>query len=104
MRPVAERPLLAQLSGANFGALALWATELVKSLIAHFQEIGVRLNRVLPKDGSEAMEGPLVPKTHTVATLPAASSVTPGGIVYVSDGGAGARWRGSDGSAWHNLG
>lgn len=38
----------------------------------------------------------------TAATLPA--SPVPGLVVFVSDGGAGAKYRGWDGSAWVNLG
>lgn len=45
-----------------------------------------RLNRVLPKDGTEAMTGPLELFTYTVATLPDASDFT-GSVIYVSDGG-----------------
>lgn len=45
-----------------------------------------RLNRVLPKDGTEAMTGPLELFTYTVATLPTASDFT-GSVIYVSDGG-----------------
>jgi hypothetical protein len=45
-----------------------------------------RLNRVLPKDGTEAMTGPLELFTYTVATLPDASDFG-GSVIYVSDGG-----------------
>ena len=41
---------------------------------------------------------------YTVATLPAANTFPAGTIVYVSDGGAGAVFRGSTVSAWVNLG
>ena len=41
--------------------------------------------------------------TYTVATLPVAED-NKGGIIYVSDGGAGAQFRGSNGTAWVNLG
>ena len=42
-------------------------------------------------------------RSYTAATLPTAS-VYPGAIVYVSDGTSGNKFRGSDGSAWINLG
>lgn len=45
-----------------------------------------RLNLVLPKDGTEAMTGPLELNTYTVATLPDASDFG-GSVIYVSDGG-----------------
>lgn len=42
--------------------------------------------------------------TYTTATKPAATSVGPGTIIFVSDGGAGANFQGSDGTNWKNLG
>lgn len=41
---------------------------------------------------------------YVTATKPAATSVPPGTIIFVSDGGAGAVFQGSTGSAWVNLG
>lgn len=41
--------------------------------------------------------------TDTPDTKPVAADFE-GTIIYVSDGGAGAKFRGSDGSAWVNLG
>ncbi len=41
--------------------------------------------------------------SYTVATRPAAASYT-GGLIYVSDGGAGAVVQASNGTAWVNLG
>lgn len=38
------------------------------------------------------------------ARKPAAASVAPGTIIFVSDGGAGAVFQGSTGTAWVNLG
>lgn len=46
---------------------------------------------------------PVTPPTYTTATKPAASNY-PGGIIYVSDGGAGAVFQGSNGTSWVNLG
>lgn len=40
---------------------------------------------------------------YTVATRPTASAV-PRTIIFVSDGGAGAVFQGSDGTSWVNLG
>jgi hypothetical protein len=50
------------------------------------------------------LSGELKPQTYTVATLPAASAANASSIVYVSDGAAGTKFRGSDGAAWVNLG
>jgi hypothetical protein len=41
---------------------------------------------------------------YVTATKPAAASVPPGTVIYVSDGGAGAVFQGSTGAAWVNLG
>lgn len=50
------------------------------------------------------ISGELKPQTYTVATLPAASATNASSIAFVSDGGAGTKFRGSDGTAWVNLG
>src|SRR5262249_22088318 len=90
------------LAQANMNADAL-----VRLLIGYLdgvvRQLGFRTNRVLPKDGSEAMTSPLPLAAFTVATRPTASSWA-GAIIYVSDGGAGAVFQGSNGSAWVNLG
>lgn len=71
------------------------AQSLAVELIRLLNSYGYRLNRVLPKDGSEGFT------SYTVATRPA--GVT-GAIIYVSDGGAGAVFQGWNGAAWVNLG
>lgn len=65
--------------------------------------VGRRLNGVLPKDGSEAMTQPLVLATFTTATKPAAADWA-GGVIYVSDGGAGNIIQASNGTSWVSLG
>lgn len=74
-------------------------TTLEKELQRLFFRYGFRLNRVFPKDGSEG----LTAYTDTPDTKPAAADHE-GAIIYVSDGGAGAKFRGSDGTSWVNLG
>jgi len=59
---------------------------LLRSLQGFWSKELHRLNRVLPKDGTEAMTGPLELFTYTVATLPDASDF-PASVIYVSDGG-----------------
>lgn len=68
-----------------------------------FNVFGPRVNLALPEDGSEAMTNPLPLRAFTVATRPSAAAWA-GAIIYVSDGGAGAVFQGSNGSAWVNLG
>lgn len=73
----------------------------LRSLLVFFQNAliraAARMNGCYPKDGSEGLTA------YTVATRPAAASA-PGAIIYVSDGGAGAVFQGSNGSTWVNLG
>lgn len=103
MNPVEEAPMIPQegISGPAKGFLG----SLVKTLVRLYNTYGYRLNRVLPKDGSEAMEGPLTLMEYTDSpdTKPTASDY-PGSVIYVSDGGSGAVFRGSDGTNWVNLG
>lgn len=56
----------------------------------------------LQSDWFEVLSAFKLPAT-TSAARPAASSMA-GHVIYVSDGGAGAKFQGSDGSAWVNLG
>ena len=102
-RPVSERPLVPQAIPPTFHGMLTWTGDLLKQLLQIFGEYGFRLNLVLPKDGSEPMENPLVLVEYTVATRPTASDWEGAGI-YVSDGGAGAGVQGSNGSSWVNLG
>ena len=84
-------------------AITTWAGNLVKVLSGIIAVLSIRLNRTLPKDGTEAMTAALPLQELTVATRPAASA-NEGRIIYVSDGGGGAVFQGSNGSAWVNLG
>lgn len=102
-RQVNERPLFPQVTPQDPRGLIQFAGTLVKQLVATFQDYGWRLNRVLPKDGSEKMDRPLPLVRYDEADLPDASEWE-GAIVYVSDGGSGSRFRGSDGSQWVDLG
>lgn len=72
----------------------------------HRRQIAVRTNASLPKDGTEGMTNPLKLKSVTVAELTGdlAASLWTGSVVYVSDGAVGEKFRGSNGSAWVNLG
>ena len=101
MDPIEPAPRLP--ANVEAGPHRRFLDALITSMTFYLSNMANRVNEVLPKDGTEAMEGPLVLKSYTVATLPTASSWT-GGIIYVSDGSAGQRFRGSHGGAWVNLG
>lgn len=101
MDPVESVPRLP--GGVGPGPHSAFLGSLMRTLSDILIRIAVRLNSALPKDGTEAMTAPIVLASYTVATRPAAASWA-GGVIYVSDGGAGAVFQGSDGSAWVNLG
>lgn len=103
LKAAPETPFLPAPSAASLPAVGTWQGGLVQALARLFHDVAYRVNRTLPKDGSEAMTQPLVLATFTVATRPAAASWA-GGIIFVSDGGAGAVFQGSNGSTWVNLG
>ena len=65
--------------------------------------IAIRLNEVLPKDGTEGMDAPIVLKSYLSANRPTASSWT-GGVIFVSDAAGGSKFQGSDGTSWVSLG
>lgn len=102
-RPVSERPLVPQAIPATLQGVLVWTNALLKQLLSIFAEYGFRLNLVFPKDGSEIMTGPIQLREYTTATKPTAADWE-GAVIYVSDGGAGAVFQGSNGSSWVNLG
>ncbi len=75
---------------------------LISRLVVLFTEHSARGNQTLPKDGTEAMEAPLILATYTVATLPSASANTRG-LIYVSDETGGAVPAFSDGTNWRRV-
>lgn len=103
MRPVSERPLLPQAIPGNIPGLVAYTSGLGKQLLNVFQEYGFRINRTLPKDGSEVMTGPMPLASYTTATRPTASDHE-GAVIYVSDASSGANFQGSDGTNWVSLG
>lgn len=100
---VNSSPSLSFPGSSDTEVLNAWASAIGSELGEIFAEYGIRVNLSLPKDGSEPMENPLVLAEFLAAGLPAAADWE-GGIIYVSDGAAGAKFRGSDGTAWVNLG
>lgn len=103
MNSVQERPGLPQGRPRTLLGIVNAFGTLILQLSNVLSEMGYRINRVLPKDGTEAMTAPLELMTYTVATLPTAADYE-GAVIYVSDGGAGAVFRGSNGTSWVNLG
>lgn len=84
--------------------IAQWLGYLVTSANNLLGLICTRLNAVLPKDGSEAMTGPLPLATYTTATRPTPTATLAGTVIYVSNGGAGNVFQGCNGSSWVSLG
>lgn len=95
MRMVSNNPFLPKPGAGDPPVMGLF----VRCLTAALTDIVFRLNALLPKDGTEAMEKPLVLATYTVATLPTAADWT-GGIVYVSNGTSNKRLAVSNGTLW----
>lgn len=99
MEPVIERPALMPPPGGTIQAISSWAISMSITLVNALGQIGYRLNRTIPADGSERMTGPLPLKSYTVATRPAAASYT-GSLIYVSDAAAANKLQYSDGASW----
>lgn len=89
--------------GNDPAGLSQWVNYLSQSINRFIAILATRVNISLQEDGSERMTAPLPLVAFTAATRPAAASWT-GSIIYVSDGGAGAVFQGSNGAAWVNLG
>lgn len=98
MRSVTERPMMPT-GQLKAGPQAGFLTTLIKQLVQTFEEYGFRLNRVMPKDSSEAWSDPTPLYSTADADKPAASEWE-GHLIYVSDGAAGDKVRYSDGSSW----
>lgn len=103
MNPVSEQPLLPTANPASISGILVYIGSLAKQLRSIFSQHGFRINRLLPKDGSEAMTGPLELAPYATAAIPAAADHE-GTIIYVSDASAGSKFQGSDGTNWVNLG
>lgn len=77
MQPVNEYPPLPQAVPQTLHGMIDSYGTLLRQLIAVFSNFGFRLNRVLPKDGSEAMTGSLEFEPGTGPVL-----VAPNGTKY----------------------
>lgn len=98
MKFLPDLPLIPRPSGED----TAWARQLSSTLSRNLSEIAFRGNRVVPKDGSEAMTGPLVLASYLKAALPAAASYT-GGLIFVSNETGGATVAFSDGTNWRRV-
>jgi hypothetical protein len=96
MKQVLESPTLPSSGLAALQALVAYMTPL-------FRDIGYRLNRTMPKDGSERLTNPLPLAVYTTATRPAAADWI-GSVILVSDAVPNQKFQGSDGTAWVPLG
>lgn len=102
MNKVAEAQALP--TPPTYAGGTIWFSQHLTSALSRiFTEIGYRLNRVTPLDGSERMTAALPLATYTVASRPSAAT-HPWAVIAVIDGGAGAQFQASNGTAWVNLG
>jgi len=102
MRPVTERPILVTLARADVRGLIDFAFALPTRLLTLLTDIGFRLNRMMPKDGSEAMTKPLPLLNLAKADLPSAA-LWAGGIVAVNNEAGGFTLAFSDGTSWRRV-
>ncbi|MFW6028241.1 MAG: hypothetical protein ACOC9Q_01810 [bacterium] len=101
-QPVSERPALPQPPRDERGLIG-WALTLMRSLFQVLQQHGRAINETVQVDGSRSMDNPLPLQSVEAADLPDAADWE-GAIIYVSDGSSGAKFRGSDGTNWVDLG
>ena len=101
-KPVIERVLINEPRSTD-PQLNRWASFFGRQIVQALQDHGTRLNLAITDDGDTPMKAPLILATFTVATLPSAADFE-GGAIYVSDGAGGTKFRGSDGTAWVDLG
>ena len=87
----------------NPQAISNFLVGLVARLTAYFYDVVLTLNNMPTLQGTRPMVAPFPLATFTVATRPAATAWA-AGVIFVSDGGAGAVFQGSNGTAWVNLG
>lgn len=102
-RLIEENPNLPQITQDTMPAVRYWASVLVRELLRINQSIAYRLNRSISQDGEVAMDAPLGLKSYEAADLPDAADWE-GHVVYVSDAAPGSKFKGSDGTAWVDLG
>ena len=100
---VADVPILPRPPAARDAIVLTWASDFTRVVHDTLAKISFRVNRMLGVDGKERMTAPLRLRSYTVATRPTAADHT-GGLIFVSDGAAGSKFQGSDGTSWLSLG
>ncbi len=100
VRKVPDSPILPRPRGEDTVVPFLKTFSAILSQILN--NISYRVNRLLSVDGQDAMTGPLVLQTFTVATVPTAADWTQG-LIFVSDETGGATIAFSDGTNWRRL-
>ncbi len=102
-RKLADTPALSKQTGlSSTNAIAAYLNVLTQVLTNILTQISYRINRMMSLDGTDAMTGPIVVQTYTVATVPTVAS-WPRGIIYVSDETGGATLAFSDGTNWRRV-
>lgn len=103
MRQVNKSPGVAQpLGNTQPQAIVRTIQDVRRTVVQELADHAQRLNGAIPKDGSEAMTGPLMMAPYTVATVPAVASY-PGGLIYVTNEIGGATIAYSDGTNWRRV-
>jgi len=102
-RKLPDTPALPKQTGlSSSNSIAAYLNVLTRVLTDILTQINYRINRMMSLDGTDAMTGPIVMQTFTVATVPTAASWTRG-IIYVSDETGGATLAFSDGTNWRRV-
>jgi hypothetical protein len=99
LKTIPESAVLPGASATSLTAIGVWQGRLVQTLAQFWNSIAYRVNRVLPKDGSEKMTNPLPLRAYTTATRPDAT-LWAGAIIYVSDGAVNEKLQISNGTSW----
>ena len=97
MQLVEERAALPA-APTTTAAVLTWASAILQVLTAVVTKFGYRLNRCLPKDGSETLSGGLTLASYTTSSLP--TGVGAGTLVFDATASKAKCW---DGAAWQVL-
>lgn len=104
LKAAPENPILPAPPRPDAFSIVRWGGDLIQSLYVNLKAIAYRVNRVLPKDGSERMTGalPLVSQNPLVPlTLTLTPDVAAGQLGYDSGANAVEMW---NGAAWVAIG
>lgn len=99
LKSAPENPLIPSPRPTNFFETALGFSQVQQALYVAFRDLAYRANRVLPKDGTEPMEGPLLLGSFSTVNLPSAAD-NEGGMVFDTTTGT---VKFSNGVAWLSM-